>query len=117
MKALGKAKPEPGIWMLDWPDPEPGPNDVLIRVRKTAICGTDLHISHWDEWARGTSKVPMPVGHEFCGVIEEVGREVRGFRKGLGPGWPGPGRLQVPGVRRRPGSALPSTGRRACGTR
>ncbi len=82
MKALGKAKAEPGIWMLDWPEPEVGPNDVLIRVRKTAICGTDLHISHWDEWARGTIRVPMPVGHEFCGVVEEVGREVRGLARG-----------------------------------
>ncbi|HLP29888.1 MAG TPA: L-threonine 3-dehydrogenase [Geothrix sp.] len=82
MKALGKAKAEPGIWMLDWPEPEPGPNDVLIRVRQTAICGTDLHISHWDEWARGTIRVPMPVGHEFCGVVEAVGREVRGVEPG-----------------------------------
>lgn len=82
MKALGKAKAEPGIWMLDWPEPEPGPNDVLIRVRQTAICGTDLHISHWDEWARGTIRVPMPVGHEFCGVVETVGREVRGIEPG-----------------------------------
>ena len=82
MKALGKAKAEPGIWMLDWPEPECGPNDVLIRIRRTAICGTDLHISHWDEWARGTIKVPMPVGHEFSGVVEKVGREVRGIEAG-----------------------------------
>jgi threonine 3-dehydrogenase len=82
MKALGKARPEPGIWMLDWPEPECGPNDVLIRIRRTAICGTDLHISHWDEWARGTIKVPMPVGHEFSGVVEKVGREVRGIEAG-----------------------------------
>jgi threonine 3-dehydrogenase len=82
VKALGKARPEPGIWMLDWPEPECGPNDVLIRIRRTAICGTDLHISHWDEWARGTIKVPMPVGHEFSGVVEKVGREVRGIEAG-----------------------------------
>jgi threonine 3-dehydrogenase len=82
MKALGKEKGEAGIWMLDWPEPECGPNDVIIRVRKAAICGTDLHIRQWDEWARKTIPVPMPVGHEFSGVVEAVGREVRGVKVG-----------------------------------
>jgi threonine 3-dehydrogenase len=82
MKALGKAKAGPGIDLLDWPEPECGPNDVIIRVRKTAICGTDLHISQWDEWARKTIPVPMPVGHEFFGVVEKVGWEVRGLKPG-----------------------------------
>ena len=82
MKALGKAKSEPGIALLDWPEPECGPNDVIIKVRKAAICGTDLHISQWDEWARKTIPVPMPVGHEFFGIIEQVGREVRGLKAG-----------------------------------
>ncbi len=82
MKALGKAAAEPGIAMLDWPDPECGPNDVIIRIRKTAICGTDLHIHNWDAWARATIPVPMPVGHEFFGTIETMGREVRGLKLG-----------------------------------
>lgn len=82
MKALGKGKAEPGISLLDWPEPDCGPNDVIIRVRKTAICGTDLHIRQWDEWARKTIPVPMPVGHEFFGVVEKVGWEVRGLKPG-----------------------------------
>lgn len=82
MRALVKAKAEPGIWMQDIGRPEPGPNDVLIRVRKTAICGTDMHIYHWDEWAARTIPVPMAVGHEFVGVIERVGSEVQGIVPG-----------------------------------
>lgn len=82
MKALGKDKAEPGIRMLDWPEPECGPNDAVIRVRKAAICGTDLHIEAWDDWARKTIPVPMPIGHEFFGVVEAVGREVRGLGVG-----------------------------------
>ena len=82
MKALGKDKEGPGISLLDWPEPECGPNDVIIRMRKTAICGTDLHIHQWDEWARKTIPVPMPVGHEFFGTIEALGREVRGLTLG-----------------------------------
>jgi threonine 3-dehydrogenase len=82
MKALGKAEKAPGIAMLDWPEPECGPNDVIIRVRKAAICGTDLHIHQWDAWAAKTIPVPMPIGHEFFGVVEQVGREVRGIRIG-----------------------------------
>ncbi len=62
--------------------PEIGPNDVLVRIRKTAICGTDIHIYNWDEWAEKTIPVPMTVGHEFAGIIEIVGSEVRGFKQG-----------------------------------
>ena len=82
MKALIKARPEPGIWMGELPRPEAGPNDVLIRMRKTAICGTDIHIYHWDDWARRTIPVPMQIGHEYCGEIVEIGSEVRGLARG-----------------------------------
>jgi len=82
MKALVKAKAEKGIWMEDIPMPSIGPNDVLIRMRKTAICGTDMHIWHWDEWAQRTIPVPMAVGHEYCGEIVELGSEVRGLKVG-----------------------------------
>ncbi|HED13024.1 MAG TPA: L-threonine 3-dehydrogenase [Gammaproteobacteria bacterium] len=76
MKALVKSMPEVGIWMEQVPIPEPGPNDVLIRVRKTAICGTDLHIYNWDPWAQATIPVPMVVGHEFSGEIVATGAAV-----------------------------------------
>ncbi len=82
MKALIKAKAEPGIWMGSIPEPAVGPNDVLIQIAKTAICGTDMHIYHWDAWARETIRVPMAVGHEYCGRIVEIGSEVRGFSLG-----------------------------------
>lgn len=82
MKTLSKAKAEKGIWMVDQPRPELGHNDVLIKIKKTAICGTDMHIYHWDEWAQNTIPVPMTVGHEYVGVIEEVGQEVKGFKVG-----------------------------------
>ena len=82
MKALVKAKPEEGIWMEDVPVPAPGANDVLIRVHKTAICGTDIHIYNWDEWARRTIPVPMVVGHEFSGEIVEVGSAVTSLQPG-----------------------------------
>ena len=70
MKALVKAKAEPGLWLEDVPKPVPGDREVLIRVKKTSICGTDLHILHWDAWAQATIPVPMVVGHEFMGEIE-----------------------------------------------
>jgi len=76
MRALVKAKAEPGLWMEEVPTPEVGPMDVLIRVKKTAICGTDLHIYNWDAWSQRTIPVPMTVGHEFCGYIEQVGAGV-----------------------------------------
>ena len=82
MKALVKAKAERGIWMQDIPQPEVGHNDVLIKVNQTAICGTDIHIFKWDDWAQATIPVPLAVGHEFCGEIVEMGIEVRGFSVG-----------------------------------
>lgn len=82
MKALVKAKSEPGIWLQDVPEPEIGINDVLIRVKRTGICGTDLHIYNWDKWAQKTIPVPMVVGHEFAGVIEATGSNVHDFRVG-----------------------------------
>ena len=82
MKALVKAKPEHGIWMEDVVVPEHGVNDVLIAIKKTAICGTDIHIYNWDKWAQATIPVPMTIGHEFYGEIVEVGREVTGFKVG-----------------------------------
>ena len=76
MKALMKAKSEEGIWLLDTARPQIGPNDVLIKVKRTAICGTDVHIYNWDAWAQKTIPVPMTVGHEFAGEIVEIGSEV-----------------------------------------
>ena len=82
MKALAKSQAEPGLWLEDVPVPEPGINDVLIRVLKTGICGTDLHIYEWDEWARATIPVPLVVGHEFVGEVAAVGSNVVDFRPG-----------------------------------
>jgi threonine 3-dehydrogenase len=82
MKALIKESAEPGISMGDLPVPSIGPNDVLIQIRKTAICGTDMHIFNWDPWAQRTIHVPMAVGHEYCGTIVDMGSEVRGFAIG-----------------------------------
>lgn len=82
MRALVKAKDEPGLWMEEVPVPDMGPDQVLIRVRKTSICGTDLHIHAWDDWARSTVPVPMVVGHEFMGEVVEVGANVAGFHPG-----------------------------------
>ena len=82
MKALVKLKPEPGIWMDEIPFPGIGHNDVLIKVIKTAICGTDIHIFNWDAWSRKTIPTPMAIGHEFVGIITEIGSEVRGLKEG-----------------------------------
>ncbi len=82
MKALVKAKPEPGLWMDHVPVPEPGPSDVLIRVRKSAICGTDVHIWKWDEFSARTVPVPMVVGHEFVGEIVDTGAAAVKYRIG-----------------------------------
>ena len=82
MKALVKAEAAPGLTMKDIPEPTIGPNDVLIKTRRTAICGTDMHIWHWDEWAQRTVPVPMQVGHEYAGEIVEMGSEVRGLKIG-----------------------------------
>lgn len=82
MRALVKKEAEPGLWLQDVPEPEIGINDVLIRVDRTGICGTDLHIYKWDQWAQSTIAVPMTVGHEFVGEIIEIGSNVKDFRPG-----------------------------------
>lgn len=82
MKALAKLHPEKGIWMTDAEIPVAGPNDLLIKIRKTAICGTDIHIYSWDEWSQNTIPVPMIVGHEYVGEVVGMGQEVRGFEVG-----------------------------------
>lgn len=82
MKALVKAKPEEGIWMSDEPVPQIGPDDVLIKIRKTAICGTDIHIYNWDDWAQKHVPTPMVVGHEYAGEIVEVGGNVKRVKVG-----------------------------------
>ncbi len=82
MKALVKKEARPGIWLDDVPEPKVGPNDVLIKIAKTAICGTDMHIYNWDAWAQKTIPVPMAVGHEYSGRIVEMGSEVRGLSLG-----------------------------------
>lgn len=82
MKALSKLKPETGIWMVEAEKPTIGPNDLLVKIRKTAICGTDIHIYNWDEWSQKTIPVPMIVGHEYVGEVVEIGSEVRGFNLG-----------------------------------
>lgn len=82
MKALVKSKPEKGLDLMDVDLPEVGQSDVLIKIRKTAICGTDIHIYNWDEWAAATIPVPMHVGHEFVGTIERVGGNVHDFSPG-----------------------------------
>ena len=69
MKSLAKLHKKPGIWMHDAPTPSVGPNDLLIKINKTAICGTDMHIYQWDEWSQNTIPVPMVVGHEYVGVV------------------------------------------------
>ncbi|MDU6926486.1 L-threonine 3-dehydrogenase [Franconibacter helveticus] len=82
MKALAKLKAEEGIWMTDAPVPEMGHNDLLIKIRKSAICGTDVHIYNWDEWSQKTIPVPMVVGHEYVGEVVGIGQEVKGFEIG-----------------------------------
>jgi len=82
MKALVKSRPEPGLWMEEIAAPEIGINDVLIRVKKASICGTDIHILKWDDWAKRTIPVPMAIGHEFVGEIVEVGSNVLDFFPG-----------------------------------
>lgn len=82
MKALVKRHSQPGLWLEDVPEPKPGINDILIKVHKTGICGTDLHIYNWDDWAQKTIPVPMVVGHEFVGEIIEIGSNVVDFKPG-----------------------------------
>ncbi|MBQ17874.1 MAG: L-threonine 3-dehydrogenase [Planctomycetaceae bacterium] len=82
MKALVKARPEPGVWLEEVPVPGYGIDDVLIRIERTGICGTDLHIHEWDHWAQKTIPVPLVIGHEFVGSIVEVGENVKDFQPG-----------------------------------
>ncbi|MGB5556600.1 MAG: L-threonine 3-dehydrogenase [Paracoccaceae bacterium] len=82
MKALVKARPEPGLWMERVPVPEIGEDDVLIKIHKTGICGTDVHIWNWDDWAARTVPVPLVTGHEFAGEIVELGRDVTDLQLG-----------------------------------
>ncbi len=82
MKALVKSRAEPGLWLEEVPEPEVGINDVKIRVAKTGICGTDVHIHRWDAWAQRTIPVPLVIGHEFVGKVAEVGSNVTGFQPG-----------------------------------
>jgi threonine 3-dehydrogenase len=82
MKALVKKEAREGLWLEDVPEPDLGINDVLIKIKRTAICGTDMHIYNWDAWAQKTIPVPMVVGHEFVGEIVEVGSNVNDFRPG-----------------------------------
>ena len=76
MKALVKKEKKTGLWIDDIPTPEIGPHDILIKINKTAICGTDLHIYNWDEWSQKTIPVPMAVGHEYVGTVAKIGKEV-----------------------------------------
>ena len=82
MWALVKEKPEEGLWMKRVPIPEVGPNDVKIKIHKTAICGTDVHIWQWNEWAQHTIPIGLTAGHEYVGEVVEVGEGVRGFKPG-----------------------------------
>jgi len=82
MKALVKKYPQKGLWLDDVPKPEIGSNELLIKIKKTAICGTDFHIYNWDEWSRKTIKTPMVIGHEYVGIVEEKGDNVYLFEIG-----------------------------------
>ena len=82
MKALVKKYAKEGLWMEDVPIPAVESNEVLIKIQKTSICGTDIHIFNWDEWAQKTIPVPLVIGHEFVGVVESYGNNVQGFKKG-----------------------------------
>lgn len=80
MKALVKKEPREGLWLQEVPVPEVGINDVLIKIQKTSICGTDVHIYNWDEWSQKTIKTPMVIGHEFVGTVEKIGSNVHDFQ-------------------------------------
>ena len=82
MKALVKKLPERGIWLENVPEPNVGTNDVCVRITHTAICGTDLHIYDWNEWAQRTLDLPLVTGHEFCGIVEEIGPGVTHYKPG-----------------------------------
>ena len=82
MRAIVKPTAAPGLVMTEAPIPQPGVNDVLIKIRKTSICGTDVHINKWDKWAARTIKPPLIIGHEYVGTVEDVGNGVTGLEKG-----------------------------------
>src|ERR1700722_12074024 len=82
MKAIIKKEPKAGLWMDNVEVPQPGEQDLLIKISKTSICGTDIHLYLWDAWAQKTLPVPSIIGHEFVGVVAEVGKGVKGFKKG-----------------------------------
>ncbi len=82
MKALVKKEAKPGLWLMDVPEPVCGVDDVLIRIKKTAICGTDVHIYKWDEWSQKTIPVPMTIGHEYVGHIEKIGENIHHLKVG-----------------------------------
>ena len=82
MQAVVKSRAEPGLWLEEVPVPKIKGDDILIRVVKTSICGTDVHIYNWDEWAQKTIPVPMTIGHEFVGVVDHAGDHVKGFATG-----------------------------------
>ena len=82
MKALVKAKPEKGLWLEEVPIPEIGINDVLIKIKRTSVCGTDMHIYNWDSWAEKTIPVPMHIGHEFVGEVADMGSNVHDLEIG-----------------------------------
>src|SRR3982751_2799442 len=82
MRALVKRKRDVGLWLEDVPVPEMGINDVMIEVLRTGICGTDVHIYNWDAWAQKTIPVPLVIGHEFVGVVDQVGNAVTDFKEG-----------------------------------
>ena len=82
MLALAKTRPGPGLELIELPRPTPGPTEVLIRVMRTGLCGTDLHIDSWDGWASQVVTTPLVLGHEFCGEIVEVGSSVIGLEVG-----------------------------------
>ncbi|CAL1328986.1 L-threonine 3-dehydrogenase [Candidatus Providencia siddallii] len=82
MKAISKLKEKPGLWLIDTPEPELGDSDVMIKIRKTAICGTDIHIYNWDNWAKKTIPVPIIIGHEYMGEIIKIGQYVKNYKIG-----------------------------------
>ena len=112
MRALVKANAEPGLWLQDVPEPEIGINDVLIRVDRTGICGTDLHISNWDAWAQKTIPVGLVIGHEFVGDVVAVGDERDRLRAGRPRQRRGPPRLRaLPQLHGRAGATCARTPR------
>src|SRR5881397_4056951 len=82
MKALVKTAPGPGLTLQQMPDPNPGPSEVVVRVKATSLCGTDAHIYKWDDWAQSRIRPPRIIGHELCGEVVEMGSEVTLVKKG-----------------------------------